>query len=139
LAKVLARLGSHHVMVVHAEDGMDEISIAASTFVAEVKQGKLQTYMVAPEQFGISRGDVSQLVVEDAAQSLVLMRQVFDNTPGPARDIVSLNAGAAIYVAGLSNTLEAGVKLARETIASGVAREKFDALIALSKSLSTGS
>jgi anthranilate phosphoribosyltransferase len=139
LAKVLARLGSHHVMVVHAEDGMDEISIAASTFVAEVKQGKLQTYMVAPEQFGISRGDVSQLVVEDAAQSLLLMRQVFDNTPGPARDIVSLNAGAAIYVAGLSNTLETGVKLAQETIASGVAREKFDALIALSKSLSADS
>jgi anthranilate phosphoribosyltransferase len=136
LAKVLARLGSHHVMVVHAEDGMDEISIAASTFVAEVKQGKLQTYMVTPEQFGVSRGDVSQLVVEDAAQSLLLMRQVFDNTPGPARDIVSLNAGAAIYVAGLSNTLEAGVKLAQETIASGTAREKFDALIALSKSLS---
>jgi anthranilate phosphoribosyltransferase len=126
-------------MVVHAEDGMDEISIAASTFVAEVKQGKLQTYMVAPEQFGISRGDVSQLVVEDAAQSLLLMRQVFDNTPGPARDIVSLNAGAAIYVAGLSNTLETGVKLAQETIASGVAREKFDALIALSKSLSADS
>jgi len=139
LAKVLARLGSHHVMVVHAEDGMDEISIAAPTFVAEVKQGKLQTYMVTPEQFGIPRGDVSQLVVEDAAQSLVLMRQVFDNTPGPARDIVSLNAGAAIYVAGLSNTLEAGVKLAQETITSGVAREKFDALIALSKSLSADS
>ncbi|KPJ92017.1 MAG: anthranilate phosphoribosyltransferase [Gammaproteobacteria bacterium SG8_11] len=139
LAKVLARLGSHHVMVVHAEDGMDEISIAAPTFVAEVKQGKLQTYMVTPEQFGIPRGDVSQLVVEDAAQSLVLMRQVFDNTPGPARDIVSLNAGAAIYVAGLSDTLEAGVKLAQETITSGVAREKFDALIALSKSLSADS
>ena len=139
LAKVLARLGSHHVMVVHAEDGMDEISIAASTFVAEVKQGKLQTYMVTPEQFGMSRGDVSQLVVEDAAQSLVLIRQVFDNTPGPARDIVSLNAGAAIYVAGLSNTLEAGVKLAQETIASGTARDKFEALIALSKSLTAGS
>ncbi len=139
LAKVLARLGSHHVMVVHAEDGMDEISIAASTFVAEVKQGRLQTYMVTPEQFGMPRGDVSQLVVEDAAQSLVLMRQVFDNTPGPARDIVSLNAGAAIYVAGLSNTLEAGVKLAQETIASGIARDKFDALIKLSKSLSADS
>jgi anthranilate phosphoribosyltransferase len=139
LAKVLARLGSHHVMVVHAEDGMDEISVAASTFVAEVKQGKLQTYMITPEQFGISRGDVSQIVVEDAAQSLVLIRQVFDNTPGPARDIVSLNAGAAIYVAGLSNTLEAGVKLAQETIASGLAREKFDALIALSKSFSADS
>ena len=134
LAKVLARLGSHHVMVVHAEDGLDEISIAASTFVAEVKQGKLQTYMVTPEQCGIARGDVSQLVVEDAEQSLVLMRQVFDNTPGPARDIVSLNAGAALYVAGVSNTLEAGVKLAQESIASGMAREKFEALIALSKS-----
>jgi anthranilate phosphoribosyltransferase len=135
LAKVLARLGSHHVMVVHAEDGLDEISISAPTFVAEVKQGKLQTYMVTPEQCGIARGDVSQLVVEDAAQSLLLMRQVFDNTPGPARDIVVLNAGAAIFVAGLSNTLEAGVKLAQESIASGMAREKFEALIALSKSL----
>ncbi|MCG6968519.1 MAG: anthranilate phosphoribosyltransferase [Gammaproteobacteria bacterium] len=139
LAKVLARLGSHHVMVVHAEDGLDEISIAASTFVAEVKQGKMQTYMVTPEQCGIARGDVSQLVVEDAEQSLVLMRQVFDNTPGPARDIVSLNAGAAIYVSGLSDTLEAGVKLAQESIASGMAREKFEALIKLSKSLSADS
>ncbi len=138
LAKVLARLGSHHVMVVHAEDGMDEISIAAPTFVAEVKQGRLQTYMVTPEQFGIPRGDVSQLVVEDAAQSLVLIRQVFDNTPGPARDIVCLNAGAAIYVAGLTNTLEAGVKLALETIASGIARDKFEALVALSKTLAAG-
>ena len=138
LAKVLARLGSHHVMVVHAEDGMDEISIGASTFVAEVKQGRLQTYMVTPEQFGIPRGDVSQLVVEDAAQSLLLIRQVFDNTQGPATDIVAINAGAAIYVAGLAKTLETGVKMAQESIASGAAREKFEALIALSKKLSSG-
>jgi anthranilate phosphoribosyltransferase len=138
LAKVLARLGSHHVMVVHAEDGMDEISIGAPTFVAEMKQGKLQTYMLKPEQFGISRGDVSQLVVEDAEQSLLLIRQVFDNTPGPATDIVSMNAGAAIYVSGLAKTLEAGVKLAQETIASGAARDKFEGLIKLSKTLAAG-
>lgn len=138
LAKVLARLGSHHVMVVHAEDGMDEISVGAPTFVAEMKQGKLQTYMVTPEQFGIPRGDVSQLVVENAEQSLLLIRQVFDNTPGPATDIVSINAGAAIYVAGLVKSLEAGVKLAQETIASGAARDKFERLVKLSKSLAAG-
>ncbi|WP_455204847.1 anthranilate phosphoribosyltransferase [Kaarinaea lacus] len=136
LAKVLARLGSQHVMVVHAEDGMDEISIGAPTFVAETKQGKVSTYMVTPEQFGLPRGDVSQLLVEDAAQSLLLIRQVFDNTPGPARDIVSINAGAAIYVSGVAPTLEAGVKMAQDTIASGIAREKFDALIKLSQSFS---
>jgi len=138
LAKVLARLGSHHVMVVHAEDGMDEISIGAPTFAAEMKQGKLQTYMITPEQFGIPRGDVSQLVVENAEQSLLLIRQVFDNTPGPATDIVAINAGAAIYVAGLVKSLEAGVKLAQETIASGVARDKFEGLIKLSKKLTAG-
>jgi len=138
LAKVLARLGSHHVMVVHAEDGMDEISIGAPTFAAEMKQGKLQTYMITPEQFGIPRGDVSQLVVENAEQSLLLIRQVFDNTPGPATDIVAINAGAAIYVAGLVKSLEVGVKLAQETIASGVARDKFEGLIKLSKKLTAG-
>jgi anthranilate phosphoribosyltransferase len=113
---------------------MDEISIGAPTFVAEMKQGKITTYMLTPEQFSISRGDVSQLIVEDAEQSLVLMRQVFDNTPGPATDIVALNAGAAIYVSGLAKSLDAGIKQAQETIASGTAREKFEALIKLSKS-----
>jgi anthranilate phosphoribosyltransferase len=138
LAKVLARLGSDHVMVVHAEDGMDEISIGASTFVAELKQGKISTYMVTPEQFGVSRGDVSEITVEDAAQSLILMRQVFDNTPGPATDIVALNAGAALYVSGVASSLEAGVKLAQEAIASGAAREKFTALIDLTRSFAEG-
>lgn len=134
IAKVLARLGSRHVMVVHSEDGMDEISIGAPTFVAELKEGKVSTYMVTPEQFGISRGNVSDLSVEDAAQSLVVIRQVFDNTPGPAADIVAVNAGAALYVSGLVQSLEAGVKLAQETIASGTAREKFDAFIKMTKS-----
>ncbi|MDH5324571.1 MAG: anthranilate phosphoribosyltransferase [Gammaproteobacteria bacterium] len=134
LAKVLARLGSRHVLVVHSEDGMDEISIGAPTFVAEMKEGKVNTYMVTPEQFGISRTNVSDLSVEDAAQSLVMIRQVFDNTPGPASDIVAINAGAALYVSGLSTTLEAGVKLAQETIASGAARDKFDAFVDMSRS-----
>ena len=133
LAKVLARLGSRHVMVVHSEDGMDEISVGAPTFVAELKEGKVTTYMVNPEQFGVSKSNVADLAVEDAAQSLVVIRQVLDNTPGPAADIVALNAGAALYVSGVAQTLAAGVKLAQEAIASGAAREKFAAFIAMTK------
>ncbi len=135
LARVLARLGSEHVLVVHAEDGMDEISVGAPTHVAELKGGKISLLTVTPEQLGVARGKVSELAVDSAAQSLSMMESVFDNTAGPARDIVALNAGAAIYAAGLSDTLESGVERALEVIADGLAREKLQALIGLSKQL----
>lgn len=134
LAEVLGKLGSQHVLVVHADDGMDEISIGSATKVAELKNGKVSTYTITPEQFGIERGDVSKLAVNGADDSLAVVKSVLNNEAGPAKDIVVLNAGAAIYTAGLADSLEAGIKKAEETIASGKAAEKLDALVALSKS-----
>ena len=135
LAQVLHRLGSEHVMVVHAEDGMDEISIGAPTRVAELKHGKIRAYTVTPEQFGLKRGPVAGLAVKSAAESLAMVESALANEGGPARDIVALNAGAAIYVAGLAPTLEGGVKKAQAALADGAARERLRALIALSKRL----
>jgi anthranilate phosphoribosyltransferase len=132
MAQVLAKLGSNHVMVVHAEDGMDEISIGAPTLVAELKDGKVSTYTIQPEDFGLSRADVSTLAVGNADESLEVIKAVLENKPGPARDIVVLNAGAAIYVAGLADSLADGIKKADEVIASGAARAKLDALVAVS-------
>ncbi|MBI2779637.1 MAG: anthranilate phosphoribosyltransferase [Gammaproteobacteria bacterium] len=134
LAQVLARLGSEHVLVVHSEDGMDEISIGAVTKVAELKEGKVCTYVVAPEQFGMQRAAIDALKVSDAQHSLTMIRTALDNAPGPARDIVALNAGAAIYAAGLAETLEQGVRKARDAIASGAARAKLEALIKFTNS-----
>lgn len=136
LAEVLARLGSRHVLVVHADDGMDEISIGAATQVAELKDGQVQRYSITPEQFGMSRANITTLAVDGAASSLEVIKAVFANQAGPARDIVTLNAGAAIYAAGLAESLAAGVKRAAEVIASGAARTKLDALVALSQQLS---
>jgi anthranilate phosphoribosyltransferase len=135
LAQVLARLGSEHVLVVHAEDGMDEISVGAATSVAELKDGKVATYTVTPEQFGVRRGDVAEIAVDSVAESLTMVESVLNNEDGPARDIVALNAGAAIYAANLTPTLDAGVKTAQSVIASGAARDKLYALVGLSKKL----
>ncbi len=129
LAEVLHRLGSRHVLVVHAEDGMDEISIASPTRVAELKDGKVRCYQVQPEDFGLSRAGLETIQAADAPASLAMIRHVFDNQPGPARDIVCLNAGAAIYVAGLADSLPAGVEKAAATIASGAAKDKLQQLI----------
>lgn len=134
LAHVLARLGSRHVMVVHAEDGMDEISVCAPTQIAELKNGTVQTYTITPEQFGIQRAAAKSLAVAGAEESLAVIKRVFANEAGPARDIVALNAGAAIYVAGLAPTLAVGVDKAREIIASGAAGDKLNALIKLTQS-----
>ncbi|MDH5544586.1 MAG: anthranilate phosphoribosyltransferase [Gammaproteobacteria bacterium] len=132
LANVLAKLGSKHVLVVHADDGMDEISIGAETTVAELKNGAVTKYTISPETFGMSKGDVSALAVDGAQESLTMIKQVLDNQPGPARDIVVLNAGAAIYAAGLTDSLEKGVATAAEVIASGAARNKLDELVSTS-------
>lgn len=132
LAKVLANLGSNHVLVVHAEDGMDEISIGAPTYVAELKDGGVMTYTIKPEDFGIERSDISLLKVDDAKQSLDVIKGVLANKEGPARDIVVLNSGAALYAAGLADSLSAGVNKAREIIASGAAQSKLDELVKVS-------
>lgn len=133
LAEVLGQLGSRHVMVVHAEDGMDEISIGAPTRVAELKDGEVKTYNVTPGEFGIDQGDVSALAVDDAAQSLAMIKSVLNNDTGPARDIVLLNAGAAIYTAGLTDNMAGGIELAREKLANGEAAKKLDALVEFTK------
>jgi len=134
LAQVLNKLGSNHVLVVHSEDGMDEISIGAPTNVAELVNGEIKTYSITPEQFGLSRTDISTLAVDGAEESLRIINSVLDNQPGGARDIVMLNAGAAIYAADLVDSLEAGIQKADEVIASGAAKEKLAALVRVSNS-----
>lgn len=134
LAHVLAKLGSEHVLVVHADDGMDEISIGSATTIAELKDGAVSVYTVEPQQFGMSKADVDTLTVDDAEQSLSVINKVFANTPGPAMDIVALNAGAALYAAGIVGSLKAGVDTAKQVIASGAARDKLTALVELSQS-----
>ena len=135
LAQVLARLGSRHVLVVHAEDGLDEISIGGATRVAELKHGVVSSFTLSPEQFNLKRGDIKALIATTADDSLAMLRAVLDNTPGPARDIVLLNAGAAIYTAGLAKTLAAGVVAAELAVANGAARAKLQALVELSRHL----
>ena len=129
LAEVLNKLGSHHVMVVHADDGMDEISIASPTSVAELKDGKITEYTIKPEDFGMIQHPISQIRVHDAQESLEMVNSVLNNEASPARDIVALNAGAAIYVAGLTASHQAGIERALEVIASGEARQKLLDLI----------
>ncbi|MCK5917157.1 MAG: anthranilate phosphoribosyltransferase [Cocleimonas sp.] len=130
LADVLNKLGSHHVMVVHAEDGLDEISMAAPTFVAELNNGEVKEYTIKPEDFGLITQSLDSVRVEDPAESLAMLQDVLDNKEGTARDIVALNAGAAIYVAGLADSLQEGVEKALDVIASGKAGEKLIALVA---------
>ncbi len=139
LAEVLARLGSEHVLVVHADDGMDEISIATPTYIAELKDGVVTTYTIKPEDFGIARGDADALTVDSAESSLMMVKSLLNNEAGPARDIVSLNAGAAIYAAGLKVSLAEGVVRAQAVIASGEAAARLDALVTLSQQLSENS
>ena len=135
LAQVLGKLGSEHVLVVHADDGLDEISIASSTRVAELKAGSVRSYQVSPDQFGMKTGNVAELAVENAQQSLTMINRVLDDTPGPAHDIVALNAGAAIYAAGIADSLQAGVEVAQQAIASGAAKQKLKDLIEFSNSV----
>ncbi len=129
IAEVLKILGGNHVMVVHADDGMDEISISSATSVAELKQGVISEYTIKPEDFGFLSHPLSEIRVKNAEESLEMVNSVLSNEASPARDIVALNAGAAIYVAGLSNTHQAGIDRALEVIASGEAKQKLLDLI----------
>ncbi len=135
LALVLKKLGSQHVLVVNAEDGLDEISIASATTIAELKNNEVTTYTITPEQFGFKRANLSAIAVEGAESSLAMVNSVLDNQDGAARDIVLLNAGAAIYAANITASLALGIEKARQVIVNGEARAKFDALIAFSKKL----
>jgi len=134
LARVLSALGSSHVLVVHGSDGMDEISISAPTFVAELRDGKISEYSIQPEDFGLTPAPLNAIQVNDADEAKDMLLKVLDNQPGAARDIVLLNAGAAIYVAGLTSTLKGGVRKAEEVLAGGAAKAKLTQLIQVSSS-----
>ncbi len=134
LANVLKNLGSEQVMIVHSEDGMDEISISAPTNIAELKDGEIKTYEIEPEQFGMQRADISTLAVENVEESFNVMQAVLDNQGGPTQDIVLLNAGAAIYTAGIEDSLDSGIASARQVIENGSARAKLNELAKLTHS-----
>jgi len=129
LAQVLKNLGSEHVLVVHAEDGLDEISTGSETHIAELKDGEVKTFTIQPEDFNMKRVGLEAVRAKDSEDSLKIIKSVMDNKEGPAKDIVCLNAGAAIYVAGLAGTLAEGVARAQEVIASGEVKSKLDELI----------
>jgi len=133
LAEVLQRLGSHHVMVVHSRDGLDEISVGDSTEIAELKDGAIRRYSIRPEDFGIARSSLDAIRVEGPEQSLAMLRGVLEDEAGPARDIVVLNAGAAIFVAGVTDSLAEGVRWADAAIVSGEARNRLDRLVVLTQ------
>ena len=129
---MLQRLGSHHVLVVNGSDGLDEITISGPSYVAELKNGQVNEYTVTPEEFGLKSTPLDSIRVANAAEAKAMLLGVLDNQAGPARDIVLLNAGAAIYVAGLADTLALGVKKAAEAIASGAAKNKLTQLVQVS-------
>jgi anthranilate phosphoribosyltransferase len=134
MAEVLQKLGSRHVMVVHSRDGLDEISIGDKTEVAELKDGQIHRFSIQPEDFGIQRSALDAIRAEGPEDSVKTIIGVLDDQPGPARDIVVLNAGAAIYVAGLAGSLKDGIEKADKAIASGEARNRLDRLVVLTQS-----
>ena len=135
LARVLAQLGSEHSLVVHSDDGMDEISICEPTTISELKDGQIATYSVCPQDFGLKCSAIHSIVVRDAAASLALIEAVLAGETVPARDIVLLNAGAGIYVAGLAESFAAGVDLAALSIDSGKALAAKDAYVAATQAV----
>ena len=134
LAQVLKNLGSEHVLVVHAADGLDEISIAGETFIAELKEGQISEYQITPEDFGMKRSALDSLQVNSTAESLAIIQDVLAGNESAAKDIVALNSGAAIYAANVTTSLKAGVEMANDLLASGQAKEKFKELIEFSQS-----
>jgi len=136
ILEVLRELGSTHVLVVAAEDGLDEISIAAATRVGELKDGDISQYSIKPEDFGISRREsIDELRVNGPAQSLQLVEQALSNQHSAAADIVALNAGAAIYAAGLANDLISGINQAQEILRGGKALERLRQLARYTRDL----
>ena len=132
LAQVLKELGSRHVLVVHAADGLDEISLGGDTYVAELREGDVSEYTLNPQQLGLDNCSSEKLAVHNIDEARAMLHAVFDNQDGPAKDIVTLNAGAAIYVGGAAPTLQDGIAKARAAIESGAAKAKLEALVAFS-------
>jgi len=135
--QVLDSLGSRHVMVVHADDGLDEISIASPTRVSELKNGQIKPWWIDPADFDAAHDSLAPLKVSNAQQSLQMIRSAFAGEPGPHSDIIALNAGAALYVAGIDDSFAEGVAHARQLLASGAAQEKLDAFVAMTQEYGT--
>jgi len=131
--RVLQRLGSKHVMVVHGLDGMDELTISGETQVGELVDGEVREYLIHPSRLGLELYDRRAIQVNTIDESKQMILAVLDNQPGPALNIVLLNAGAAIYVAGKAKTIEAGINAARKAIASGAAKETLERFVAFSQ------
>jgi anthranilate phosphoribosyltransferase len=127
--RVMQRLGAKHVLVVYGMDGMDEVSLGAATQVGELRNGEILEYEIHPEDFGMQMVSNRTLKVADAAESKLMLLEALDNKPGVAREIVTLNAGTALYAANVAASIADGIELAREAIANGKARAKVDDLV----------
>ncbi|WP_295520139.1 anthranilate phosphoribosyltransferase [uncultured Stenotrophomonas sp.] len=134
-ARVLRELGTERAMVVWGRDNMDEISLGAGTLVGELRDGKVREYEIHPEDFGIAMSASRNLRVDSPEQSIQMLRAVLDNTPGPALDIVALNAGAALYVAGVASDIGDGLARARAAIANGSARQRLQQYVDTTRAL----
>ncbi|KRG41788.1 anthranilate phosphoribosyltransferase [Stenotrophomonas panacihumi] len=134
-ARVLHELGAERALVVWGRDGMDEISLGAGTLVGELRDGQVSEYEIHPEDFGIAMSHSRNLKVDDPEQSKAMLLGVLDNQPGPALDIVALNAGAALYVSGVAHDIADGIARARAAIADGSARAKLHEYVALTRTL----
>jgi anthranilate phosphoribosyltransferase len=135
--RALQRLGAEHALVVYGRDGLDEVSLGASTLVGELKDGNVREYEIHPEDFGFAMSSNRALRVETPEQSRAMLLGVLDNQAGPARDIVVLNAGVALYAANVADSIEAGLARAREALASGAAKTKLEQLIATANQLAS--
>jgi len=133
IAKVLKTLSAQHVLVVHAEDGLDELSIAGPTNVCELHDGNITQYQVTPEDMGLERASLDLIKVNDVQESVAMIRALLAGEAGAAADIVALNAGAAIYVAGLSADLSTGVALAKQKLISGEAAQTLQQLVSFTQ------
>jgi anthranilate phosphoribosyltransferase len=133
--RALQRLGADHALVVYGRDGMDEVSLGAATMVGELKNGEITEYEIHPEDFGLPMASNRTLKVDTPEQSRELLRAVLQGEPGPAHDIVCLNAGAALYAANVASSIADGLQKARAAIASGAAHAKLEQLVARSHAL----
>jgi anthranilate phosphoribosyltransferase len=136
-ARVLQQLGAKHAVVVWARDNMDEVSLGAATMVGELVDDEIREYEIHPEDFGLQMSSSRNLKVANAAESIAKIREALDNQPGPARDIVLLNTGTALYAAGVAGSIVDGVDRAREVVASGAARAKLEQFAKLTQSLAS--
>ncbi len=135
--RVLERLGAKHVLVVYGKDGMDEVSLGAATMVGELKNGEVREYEIHPEDFGMSMVSNRGLRVGNATESKAMVLEALEDTPGTPREIVVLNAGVALYAADVAGSIDDGIRLAREAIASGAAKAKLDAFVATTRQLAS--